>query len=130
MWVGISTGYRKLGLLYQKWRDHFGENGDAVLVIQADSATLNPTLDAAMIERAKAADPEAARSEWEGSFRSDIAAFLDDETVDAAIDCGRPLELPPRAGVQYKLPSIPPVGGTTHSRWRSATKSMSTTSRT
>lgn len=32
MWVGISTGYRKLGLLYQKWRDHFGQNSDDVLV--------------------------------------------------------------------------------------------------
>jgi hypothetical protein len=24
IWIGISTGYRKIGLLYQKWRDHFG----------------------------------------------------------------------------------------------------------
>ena len=55
MWVGISTGYRKLGLLYQKWRDHFGQNSDEVLVVQGDSATFNPTLKLAMIERARAA---------------------------------------------------------------------------
>ena len=34
MWIGISTGYRKLGLLYQKWKDHFGQDGDDVLVIR------------------------------------------------------------------------------------------------
>ena len=96
MWVGISTGYRKLGLLYQKWRDHFGQNSDEVLVVQGDSATFNPTLKLAMIERAKAADPEAAESEWGGGFRSDMAAFLDEATIEAAIDRSRPLELPPR----------------------------------
>ena len=96
MWVGISTGYRKLGLLYQKWRDHFGQNSDEVLVVQGDSATFNPTLKLAMIERARAADPEAAESEWGGGFRSDMAAFLDEATIEAAIDRSRPLELPPR----------------------------------
>ena len=63
LWVGISTGYRKIGLLYQRWRDHFGVDSDDVLVVQADSATLNPTLDVRMIERAKSSDPEAAETE-------------------------------------------------------------------
>ena len=53
LWVGISTGYRKIGLLYQRWRDNFGVGSDDVLVVQGDSATLNPTLDAGMIARAK-----------------------------------------------------------------------------
>jgi hypothetical protein len=30
MLVAISSPYRKLGLLYQKWRDHFGQNNDGV----------------------------------------------------------------------------------------------------
>jgi hypothetical protein len=50
-WVGISTGYRKLGLLYQKWRDHFGVDGDDVLVVQGASSAFNPSLDLGMIER-------------------------------------------------------------------------------
>ena len=54
LWVGISTGYRKLGLLYQKWRDHFGQAGDDVLVIQGASAQFNATLDSGMIARASA----------------------------------------------------------------------------
>lgn len=68
LWVGISTGYRKLGLLYQKWRDHFGHDGDDVLVVQGASSALNPSLDPNMIARASASDPEAAESEWVVAF--------------------------------------------------------------
>ena len=110
LWVGISTGYRKIGLLYQRWRDHFGADSDDVLVVQADSATLNPTLDLRMIERAKSSDPEAAETEWGGGFRSDIAAFLDDRAIDDAVDHGRPLELSPRYGIGYKS-FVDPSGG-------------------
>src|SRR5215831_16385712 len=41
MLVGISTPYRKIGLLHQKWRDHFGVNGDDVLVVQGASKAFN-----------------------------------------------------------------------------------------
>ena len=34
MLIGISTPYRKIGLLHQKHRDHFGVDGDDVLVVQ------------------------------------------------------------------------------------------------
>jgi hypothetical protein len=101
MWIGISTGYRKVGLLYQKWRDHFGVAGNDVLVVQGATAQFNPSIDARVIAKASAADPEAADSEWNGGFRNDIAAFLDDETIDRAIDYSRPLELPPRRGRSY-----------------------------
>ena len=110
MLVAISTGYRRAGLLFAKHRDHFGAAGDDVLVVQGASAIFNPTLAAEMIERAKAADPEAAESEWGGGFRTDIAAFLDDATIEAAIDHARPLELPPRAGLRYQAFADPSGG--------------------
>jgi phage terminase large subunit-like protein len=34
MWIGISTGYRKSGLLYQRWRDHFGQDSSDILIVQ------------------------------------------------------------------------------------------------
>jgi hypothetical protein len=101
MLIGISTPYRRSGLLYQKHRDHFGVNDDDVLVVNGPSKMFNCTLDKKTIARAVASDPEAARAEWEGEFRSDIAAFLDDDTIDRAIDHDRPLELPPQSSNRY-----------------------------
>jgi hypothetical protein len=97
----LSSPYRKLGLLYQRHRDHFGQNSSDVLVIRAPSRLLNPTLDEGIIASAKDADAFAARSEWLGEFRDDIGAFLDDALIDAAVDYARPLELPPQAKVRY-----------------------------
>ena len=96
MWVGISTGYRRAGLLYSKHQRHFAQNSDGILVVSGATTLFNPVIDAAIIDAARAEDPEAAASEWEGSFRTDIAAFLDDALIELAIDYGRPLELPPR----------------------------------
>src|SRR6516164_6949385 len=102
MLIGISTPYRKVGLLYQKHRDHFGIDDDDVLVVQGASQLFNPSLSDATIAAQRAADPTAAGAEWDAEFRSDIGAFLDDELIDAAIEYGRPLELPPVDGVIYR----------------------------
>jgi hypothetical protein len=102
MLVGISTPYRKLGLLHQKHRDHFGVDGDGVLVVQGASKVFNPSLADAVLAAQRAADPTAAGAEWDAEFRSDIGAFLDDELIDAAINHGRPLELPPVEDVIYR----------------------------
>jgi hypothetical protein len=96
-----SSPYRKEGLVYQRWKNSFGQNDDRVLVVAGPSIVFNPTLDEAEIAEARAADPAAALSEWDGEFRADIATFLDDELIDAAVEYGRPRELPPRAGVLY-----------------------------
>ena len=100
MLVGISSPYRKVGLLHQKHRDHFGQDGD-VLVIKAPTMALNPTIDRGIIDRARKGDPEAARAEWDAEFRSDLSSLLDDAVVDAAINYDRPAELPPRQGLKY-----------------------------
>jgi hypothetical protein len=100
--VIISSPYRRLGLVFNKFRDCYAKDDDQVLVVKAATAVLNPLIDTSVIERAMADDPEAARAEWEAEFRSDLAAFLDDRTIDAAIDYDRPLELPPRQGITYQ----------------------------
>ena len=110
MLIGISSPYRKLGLLYQKHKDYFGVDDPSVLVVQGDSISFNPTLDPAKIAKAITDDPEAAISEWQGLFRIDITAFLSDADIDACIDHDRPLELPPRAGFDYRA-FCDPSGG-------------------
>jgi hypothetical protein len=97
----LSSPYRKQGLLYERHRRFFGRDDAGTLVIQAPSRLLNPTLDASTIASAEDADAFAARSEWLGEFRNDIASYLDDVTLEAAIEHGRPLELPPRAHHRY-----------------------------
>jgi hypothetical protein len=96
MLIGISSPYRKLGLLHQKHRDHFGVDSNDVLVVQGGTKYFNPTLLDSVIETQRQADPTGAASEWDAEFRSDVSTFLDDELIDAAIEHGRPLELPPR----------------------------------
>ena len=100
--VGISTPYRKLGLLHQKHRDHFGQDDPDVLVVQGTHAQFNPTLSESTIAAQRQADPQGAVSEWDAEFRSDISTFLSDELIEASINYGRPLELPPQSGVTYK----------------------------
>src|SRR5262249_4469477 len=100
MWIGISTGYRRVGLLYAKHRDHFGVDSDDVLVVSGPTETFNPLIDPALTRAAEAADPEAAASEWRGAFRSDLCEFLSEELIDRAIDHDR-VELPRQPGFFY-----------------------------
>jgi hypothetical protein len=110
--VGISTPYRKLGLLHQKHRDHFGVDSNDVLVVQGGTTQFNPTLSSANIETQRQADPTSASSEWDANFRDDIATFLDDALIDAAIMHDRPLELPPRQHPAFYRAFTDSAGGT------------------
>jgi hypothetical protein len=102
MLVGISTPYRRLGLLHAKHRDHFGVESDDVLVVQGNSTTFHPALSAELIAAHKAADPEAAVSEWDAEFRNDISALLSEDLIELATDRSRPPELPPQQGLTYR----------------------------
>lgn len=95
MLIAISSPYRRSGLLYSKFKAHFGADGDDVLFIKAPSMKLNPTLDSAEIERAMADDPAAARSEWLAEWRDDVSSFVGVELVESLVDDGvvsRPAE--------------------------------------
>jgi hypothetical protein len=100
--VGISSPYRRLGLLYAKHRDHFGQDRVDVLVVQGGTEVFNPNVDKGVIARQRVDDPAAALAEWDAQFRNDLSQFLDDASIDAAVDHGRPLELPPRQGLSYR----------------------------
>jgi hypothetical protein len=96
----LSSPYSRGGLVFERHRDYFGRDDDDVLVVGGPSILFNPTLDAPMIEAARAADPEGAASEWFGEFRRDLSALLDDAMIEAAIDHGR-LESAPQARTRY-----------------------------
>jgi len=98
LWI-ISSPYRKAGLLYQQYERYFGKNDPDVLVIQAASTDLNPTLDRAAIARDIEADPEAAKSEWLAEFRDGVSIFLPRELLMAGVD--RDVLVRPPQGFQY-----------------------------
>jgi hypothetical protein len=100
--VGISSAYRKTGLIYSKFREHFSTASADVLVVKGSSKLFNSTLDDGVIASQKAADPLAALSEWESEFRSDLSGFLDQHVIDGSINPDRPLELPPRSTLHYR----------------------------
>ena len=109
MLIGISTPYRRAGLLWQKWKDHFGQDDDDVLVVQGPSRLFNPTLDQRIVDEALKRDPAAARSEWLAEWRDDIAAFLSRELIEGAVDRGVTVR-PPLPGVDYHAFADPSGG--------------------
>lgn len=100
MLVCLSSPYAKKGELFRAHRDHYGRDGDSVLVLQAATRQLNPCVPDEVITRAFADDPASAGSEYGALFRTDIEAFISQEAIDGCVVHGR-LELPPVQGLRY-----------------------------
>lgn len=94
----ISSPYSRSGPLYQAFKEHYGVDDSDVLCWKAPTRVMNPTIPQSLIDRDMAADPEAARSEWEAEFRTDLEAFLPVEAIEAVTVNGR-YELPPMGGI-------------------------------
>lgn len=110
--LGISSPYRRAGLLWQKFKKHWGKPGD-VLVVKARTEVLNPEIDRRVIEEAYEDDPEAARAEWGAEFRTDLADFVQREVVESLVSLGV-YERPRIAGVSY-VAFTDPSGGSADS---------------
>src|SRR5215470_3310229 len=106
----ISTGYAQVGALYDAHKEHYGKDDDEILVWQADTATMNPTISQKFIDKEIEKDPEAGRAEWLGLFREDVSAAFPLEVIEACIINGRS-ELPPSPHVQQYFAFADPSGG-------------------
>ena len=102
MLIGISSAYRRVGLLHQMYRDYYGIDEPDILVVKGDTLTFNQSVDEVALAAMRAADPTAHRAEWDSEFRDDISGFLDDAVIDKAVNRHRPPELLPRSGVFYR----------------------------
>jgi hypothetical protein len=109
----VSSPYSRKGELYRAWRDHYGKASDDILVIQADTRTLNPSFSEREISRAYEDDPVSAASEYGAEFRSDIAGFVSQEVVEQCRIPGR-YELPYVPGKNY-FGFTDPSGGSSDS---------------
>lgn len=106
----ISTGYAQAGALYDAHRQHFGKDDDDILVWQADTASMNPTISQAYIDREIEKDPEAGRAEWLGLFRQDVMAAFPLEVIEGCIVPGR-MEIPYSPHVGRYFGFLDPSGG-------------------
>lgn len=108
--IGISSPYARKGLLYRKWRKHYGKPG-GVLVVQAPTWTMNPTLprDGDFLSEAFEDDPASASAEYGAQFRSDIEAFVTREVVEACVSPSV-FERPRVTGITYRA-FVDPSGG-------------------
>jgi len=110
--VAISSPYARRGVLWEAYRRHYAKAGD-VLVWQASTRTMNPTVPQSIIDAALEEDEAAARAEYLAEFRRDVESFVAREVVEAATVPGR-REVPPQAGVQYHA-FCDPSGGSVDS---------------
>lgn len=106
--VVLSSPHRKRGVLWEAYRRYYGKPGP-VVVAKAPSRTMNPNLAEHVVKQAMERDPEAAKAEYGGQFRSDLEAFIQREAVEA---CTRPqpLELPFIKRQKY-FAFVDPAGG-------------------
>lgn len=100
MLIGISSPYRRSGLLFDRFARFFGKNDPEILVVRGPSKLFNPTLPQSVIDRALERDPEAAASEWLAEWRADIADYVSREAVEAVVTRGV-FERGPISGVKY-----------------------------
>ena len=131
MLIGISSPYRKTGLLYQKHRDHFGQPGDDVLVIQGPSRAFNPTLDEEVIAAASAPPTPRPRSPSgaASSAPTSRASSTKRRSRPRSTAAARP-SCPRAAAFAIRRSSIRRAAGTTLSRSASATGSATASSAT
>jgi hypothetical protein len=111
MIVGISSPYRKSGLLYAKFKKHFGRDDDHTLVIRAPTRSLNPTVPQEEIDRDLEEDPAKARAEWLAEFRDDIGGWLPLEVIEQAVDRGLTVRPPSTQRRVYYKSFCDPSGG-------------------
>jgi len=105
----ISSPYAKFGELFEAHRRYYGVDNPQVLVWQAPTAVMNPTIADSFIQGEIERDPEAGRSEWLALFREDIEAAFSLESIEACVAKGR-TELLPASGIVYKAFGDPSGG--------------------
>ncbi len=93
----------------KKYKRHFGQD-DEVLVIQAPTRALNPTIPKEIIDRALEEDPAGASAEWLAEFRDDIGGWLAVEMIEAAVDRGLTVRPPASLHHSYRA-GCDPSGG-------------------
>jgi hypothetical protein len=70
------------GYTYELFRDNFGKNSKQVLVFQAGTREMNPTIEQSYLDSERERDPESYKSEFEAQFRSGRSTAFEQSWID------------------------------------------------
>ena len=112
MLLCASSPYARKGALWNAHRLHYGKIGP-VLVWQAPSRRMNPTVPQSLIDAAMDDDPVGAAAEYMAEFRSDVEGFVRREAIEACVD-DTVYERAPQSGQRYVC-HVDPSGGSADS---------------
>ena len=98
--IAISTKYAERGWAYNVWKRNKQKPSDTMLVWEADSLTMNPTLDKQIIQDAIDEDPASAKAEFLNQWRSDVCEWLPRSVIEKCVVSGR-VELLPNRQIVY-----------------------------
>jgi hypothetical protein len=96
----VGTPYAARGYTYQTWKSSYANDEGDILVWNAPSLLMNPTLSQRVVDRAMAEDPDSAKAEFGAQCRDDISSYVSRELVESCVIRGR-IALPPRFGTRY-----------------------------
>jgi hypothetical protein len=100
MLLCASSPYARRGALFDTHRKHFGQDSD-VLVWQAGTRTMNPSVPQAIIDKAYEDDPASAAAEYGAQFRSDVESYISRDAIAACISVDV-RERPPLPAIAYR----------------------------
>jgi hypothetical protein len=98
--ISITTPYAQRGWCWTQWKKHYKNDAGKTLVWNCPSRTMNPTLPQSVVDDALAEDLQAAKAEYLGEFRDDIAEFLPRAVIENLVVLGR-AELLPKSDIRY-----------------------------
>jgi hypothetical protein len=101
MLLCASSPYARKGALWEAYHRYFGQDGPVpILVWQASTRTMNPTVPQSFIDAEYEKDPAAAEAEFNAQFRTDLEAYVSREAVEACVEW-RVHERAPLQGINY-----------------------------
>jgi hypothetical protein len=111
--ICASSPYARRGPLWDSYRKYFGKDDAPVLVWQAPTLTMNPSVPQREIDDAYEADAASAAAEYGALFRTDVQTFVAREVVEACVSTGC-YERPPSPDLFYSA-FCDPSGGSSDS---------------
>ena len=100
MLLCASSPHMRKGALWDAHRKHFGQDNDPVLVWQATSRDMNPTVPQKFIDERMADDPAKAEADFLAQFRRDLEGFVSRDVIAACT--GDYFELAPADDKTYR----------------------------